>query len=78
MRELFQADLKSLDITRDTTAAFPIPAGIVAEKPRAITSEEKETEAFRVLRVARATHRHAGVKAAREKKAAEEAAAAKK
>ncbi|KAH0445899.1 hypothetical protein IEQ34_025267 [Dendrobium chrysotoxum] len=71
-------DIKSLDITRDTTAAFPIPAGTVAEKPRAITAEEKEVEAFRVLREARATHRHAGAKAAREKKKEEEAAAAKK
>jgi large subunit ribosomal protein L13e len=73
-----KADLKSLDITRDVNAAFPIPAGVVPEKARAITAEEKEFDAFHTLRIARATHRHAGVKAAREKKAAEEAAAAKK
>lgn len=71
-------DIKSLDITRDTAAAFPIPAGVVPEAPRAITAEEKDTQAFRVLREARATHRHAGAKQAREKKKEEEAAAAKK
>lgn len=71
-------DLKNVEITRDTIAAFPIPAGIVAEKPRAITDEEKEVQAFRVLREARATHRNEGARAARQKKKDEEAAAAKK
>jgi len=73
-----QPDLKNVETTRDTIAAFPIPAGIVAEKPRAITSEEKEVQAFRVLREARATHRNEGARSARQKKKDEEAAAAKK
>lgn len=71
-------DVKSLDITRDTTAAFPIPAGVVAEAPRAITAEERDVDAFRVLRDERAKHRNEGARVARQKKKDEEAAAAKK
>lgn len=70
-------DLKNVETTRDTAAAFPIPAP-VAEKPRAITAEEKEVEAFRTLRDSRAAHRQAGAVAARLKKKEEAEAAAKK
>lgn len=73
-----QPDLKNTTTTRDTLAAFPIPAGITLEKPRAITDEEKNVEAFRVLRDARAAHRNEGARSARQKKKDEEAAAAKK
>lgn len=75
---LQQPDLKNISITRDTTAAFPIPAGVVAEKPRAIAEEEKNVQAFRTLREERARHRNEGARAARQKKRDEEAAAAKK
>ncbi|CAO1639272.1 unnamed protein product [Sympodiomycopsis kandeliae] len=71
-------DLSSVQTTRNTAAAFPIPSGISLEKPRAITSEEKELDAFRTLREERAKHRNEGARQAREKKKEEEAAAAKK
>lgn len=71
-------DLTNVSSTRDVAAAFPIPAGIVAEAPRAITAEEKEASAFRTLRVARAAHRNEGMRAARQKKKEEEAKDAKK
>jgi large subunit ribosomal protein L13e len=63
-----KVDLSSLTTTRDTAAAFPIPAGYQAEAPRAITSEEKEFNAFRTLREERAKHRNEGMRAARQKK----------
>ncbi|PWN88242.1 ribosomal protein L13e [Acaromyces ingoldii] len=71
-------DLKNVSTVRDTAAAFPIPAGVVAEAPRAITAEEKDVEAFRTLRDSRAQHRQAGAVAARLKKKEEAEAAAKK
>ncbi|PWN24988.1 hypothetical protein BDZ90DRAFT_281969 [Jaminaea rosea] len=73
-----KVDLSSITSVRDTAAAFPIPAGIPVEAPRAITSEEKEVNAFRTLREERAKHRNEGARLAREKKKEEEAAAAKK
>lgn len=71
-------DLSNVTTTRATLEAFPIPAGMTPEAPRAITSEEKETEAFRVLRMARANHRNEGARKARQAKREEEAANAKK
>lgn len=55
-------------ITRD---ALPLPAAYEAEKPRAIEDDEKEVEAFRALREARAAKRSEG---ARKKRAAAKAA----
>jgi len=71
-------DLSNVSSTRDVAAAFPIPAGMVAEAPRAITAEEKEATAFRTLRTARAAHRNEGMRAARQKKKEEEAKDSKK
>ncbi|WFD20576.1 60S ribosomal protein L13 [Malassezia caprae] len=71
-------DLSSVQTTRATLAAFPIPAGTTPEAPRAITAEEKESNAFRTLRMARAIHRSEGARKAREAKREEEAANAKK
>jgi large subunit ribosomal protein L13e len=66
-----EADLKA----ETTRAAIPLPVVYEREAPRAITSEEKEFEAYRTLRVARAAKRNAGqAKKRAEKKAAEEAA----
>lgn len=59
----------------NVAAAFPIPAGIELEKPRAITAEEKEFQANNSLREARNNHRQAGFRAAHQaKKEAEEKA----
>ncbi|CEH17069.1 60s ribosomal protein l13 [Ceraceosorus bombacis] len=71
-------NVKELATERNASAAFPVPAGIVPEAPRAITAEEKECSAYRTLRDARAKHRNEGARVARVKKAEEEAAAAKK
>ncbi|GAA5956423.1 hypothetical protein JCM3765_005658 [Sporobolomyces pararoseus] len=69
---------KSTERVSKVSAAFPIPAGIVNEQPREITSEEKEFSAFRALRVARSDARLVGVRAERKRKAEEEEAAKKK
>ncbi|GAA5828026.1 hypothetical protein JCM11251_005696 [Rhodosporidiobolus azoricus] len=58
--------------------AFPIPAGSVAEEPRAVTEEEKNASAFETLRKARSDARLVGVRAERKRKAEEEEAAKKK
>ncbi|BEJ04826.1 hypothetical protein CcaverHIS641_0206430 [Cutaneotrichosporon cavernicola] len=60
-------------ITRDLPA---LPSTYVAEKPRAITAEEKEFGAYAALRKARSDARHVGQRAKRaaEKKAKEEEA----
>ncbi|KDN38273.1 putative ribosomal protein L13B [Tilletiaria anomala UBC 951] len=70
-------DIKSLDTVRDVAAAFPIPAGVASEAPRAITAEEKEFNAYRTLREARATHRFEGGRKARLAKKEEEEKAKK-
>jgi hypothetical protein len=63
---------------RTLSAAFPIPAGTVAEAPRAITAAEREVNAYTTLRKARSEQRYAGVRAERQKKKDEEEAAKKK
>ncbi|KAI3626641.1 60S ribosomal protein L13 [Malassezia furfur] len=73
-----QTDLSSLQTVRSTVSAFPIPAGTTLEGPRTITAEEKDFEAFRTLRMARANHRAEGQRKARQAKKDEEAAQAKK
>jgi len=69
---------KSLDRVPAVAAAFPIPAGIEHEKPREITEEEKEFEAFKALRTARSDARLVGVRKVRAAKKEEEEAAKKK
>ncbi|CAD6584278.1 MAG: 60S ribosomal protein L13 [Cyphobasidiales sp. Tagirdzhanova-0007] len=60
--------------TRNITAAFPLPT-YEAEKPRAITSEEKEFEAYATLRKERSDARLVGVRAKRVQAKAEAEAA---
>ena len=71
-------DLAGVATTRQTLAAFPIPAGTVPEAPRAITAEEKEFQAYKTLRHSRADQRVASQRAARKAKKDEEEANAKK
>ncbi|KZP16795.1 ribosomal protein L13e [Athelia psychrophila] len=67
------------DLKAETTRAAPaLPEAIPHEAPRKITDEEREFKAYRTLRDARATQRHAGAKKLRETKKAEEEAAKKK
>ncbi|RDB28971.1 60S ribosomal protein L13-1 [Hypsizygus marmoreus] len=61
-----------------TRAAVPLPIVASAEAPRKITAEEREFEAFRTLRTARASQRHEGARKARAQKKEEEEAAKKK
>jgi len=58
--------------------AIPLPLAFVREEPRAITDEEREFEAFRALRVARADGRNAGKRKIRAQKKKEEEDAKKK
>jgi len=70
-------DAQGEDLTAHITRDLPaLPAAYEAEKPRAITAEEKEFKAYVTLRNARSEARHAGIRAKRaaEKKAAAEEA----
>lgn len=69
---------KATERVSKVSTAFPIPAGIVNEQPREITSDEKDFSAFRALRLARSDARLVGVRAERKRKAEEEEAAKKK
>ncbi|WFD33176.1 60S ribosomal protein L13 [Malassezia sp. CBS 17886] len=73
-----KVDISGVQTTRETYAAFPIPPGVVPEGPRAITAEEKDSDAYRTLRLARAKHRSEGARQVRQAKRDEEAANAKK
>lgn len=54
------------DLKAETTrVAIPLPTIVTAEAPRKITTEEREFQAFRALRVARANQRHEGARKAR-------------
>lgn len=67
------------DLKAETTrAAIPLPSVTVHEAPRKITAEERDFQAFRTLRNARAEQRYAGARKMREKKKEEEEAAKKK
>lgn len=77
-RNLQKVDLSGVTAARNAQAVFPLPAAATAEAPRAITAEEKEFEAYKTLREARAAHRTAGWIKARKAKKEEEAANAKK
>jgi large subunit ribosomal protein L13e len=70
-------DLKA-DTVRNVNAAFPLPAASTHEKPRAITSEEKEFNAFTTLRKERSDARLVGVRAKRAQAKAEAEAAKNK
>ncbi|KAG6842268.1 hypothetical protein C0991_000238 [Blastosporella zonata] len=77
-----KGDSSAEDLKAETTrAAIPLPVVDVAEAPRKITAEEREFQAFRTLRVARANARYEGARKARAQKPAlqkEEEEAAKK
>ncbi|PPQ87039.1 hypothetical protein CVT25_000016 [Psilocybe cyanescens] len=74
-----QGDSSAEDLKATTTRApIALPALTPAEAPRKITAKEKEFQAFRTLRVARANQRHEGARKTRAAKAEEEEAAKKK
>ncbi|KAJ7630873.1 60S ribosomal protein L13 [Roridomyces roridus] len=74
-----KGDSTGADLTAPTTrVAVPLPETYSAEAPRKITAEEREFNAFRTLRVARANQRHEGSRKARQAKKDEEEAAKKK
>jgi len=70
-----QGDVLKTDIIRVT---LPLPESIPHETPRKITDKEREFQAYRALRDARANQRHAGARKIREAKKAEEEANKKK
>jgi len=61
-----------------TRATLPLPETYHAEAPRKITNEERNFEAYKTLRNARANERHEGARKARAAKKEEEEAAKKK
>jgi len=64
------------DLRAETTRnAIPLPQVYTHEAPRKITEEEKQLEAYRTLREARAAKRYEGARKAREQKKKEEEAA---
>ncbi|KAJ9118160.1 hypothetical protein QFC22_004064 [Naganishia vaughanmartiniae] len=69
-----KGDSSAEELSASTTRQqIALPASYVAEEPRAITSEEKEFNAFMTLRKARADQRNAGQRKKRaDAKAAEE------
>lgn len=74
-----KGDSTAEELKAETTRlALPLPPAVELEKPRKITTEEREFNAYRTLRDARAEQRHAGAKKLREKKKEEEEAAKKK
>jgi large subunit ribosomal protein L13e len=74
-----KGDSTGVDLTADTTrATLPLPEAYPAEPPRKITDEEREFNAFRTLRMARANKRHEGARKVRAAKKEEEEAAKKK
>ncbi|KIY50537.1 ribosomal protein large subunit 13 [Fistulina hepatica ATCC 64428] len=71
-----KGDSSAEEITATTTrTAFALPASALPDAPREITDEEREFQAFRALRIARANQRYEGARKAR---AAKEEEAAKK
>ncbi|GLB36086.1 putative ribosomal protein L13 [Lyophyllum shimeji] len=61
-----------------TRQPLPLPSVDVPEPPRKITPEERDFQAYRTLRIARANARHEGARKARAAKKEEEEAAKKK
>lgn len=70
-------ELKGERATARVSAGFPIVQESSAEKPRAITEEERNFGAYTALRKARSDARFVGVREKRQKKKDEEAAAKK-
>ncbi|KAF7436746.1 60S ribosomal protein L13 [Pleurotus ostreatus] len=67
------------DLTAETTRApLPLPTAYPAESPRKITDEEREFDAYKTLRHARANKRYEGARKLRAAKKEEEEAAKKK
>jgi len=74
-----KGDSSAEDLSATTTrVSLPLPESYPAEAPRKITSEEREFEAYKTLRTARANARHEGARKARAAKKDEEEAAKKK
>lgn len=74
-----KGDSTGADLTAATTRLpVALPTVSVHESPRKITKEEREFQAYRALRDARADQRHAGKRKARTQKKEEEEAAKKK
>jgi large subunit ribosomal protein L13e len=66
LRNCIHVSFQGADLTADTTRlALPLPEAYPAEPPRKITDEEREFNAFRTLRVARANKRHEGARKVR-------------
>ncbi|KAG5721724.1 60S ribosomal protein L13, partial [Termitomyces sp. T112] len=64
-----KGDSSAEDLKASTTrAAIPLPSVDVAEAPRKITAEEREFEAYKTLRTARANARYEGARKARAQK----------
>lgn len=66
------ADVKAASQTLSVASAFPIAKASTDIETRAITSEDKNTEAYKTLRAAKSNARYAGI---REKRAREKAEA---
>ncbi|KAJ3816015.1 60S ribosomal protein L13 [Lentinula novae-zelandiae] len=74
-----KGDSSTEDLSATTTrVTLPLPESFPAEAPRKITAEEREFEAYKSLRTARANARHEGARKARAAKKEEEEAAKKK
>jgi large subunit ribosomal protein L13e len=74
-----KGDSSAEDLKATTTRApISLPEAYPAEAPRKITAEEKEFNAYRTLRDARANQRHEGARKVRAAKKDEEEAAKKK
>ncbi|KAJ4002385.1 60S ribosomal protein L13 [Lentinula boryana] len=74
-----KGDSSTEDLSATTSrVTLPLPESFPAEAPRKITAEEREFEAFKTLRTARANARHEGARKARAAKKEEEEAAKKK
>jgi len=74
-----KGDATAEELRLETTrAAIPIPSSLTPEQPCKITKEEREFNAYRALREARAEQRHAGAKKLRQQKKEEEEASKKK
>lgn len=66
-----QGDDLTANTTRHLSSVLPLPAHYTPEKPRAITSEEKDFDAFTTLRKTRSDARQVGVREKRAKAKAE-------
>ncbi|KAL0071909.1 60S ribosomal protein L13 [Marasmius tenuissimus] len=74
-----KGDSSAEDLKASTTRqTLPLPEAYPAEAPRKITSEERNFEAYKTLRVSRADQRYEGARKLRAAKKEEEEAAKKK